>query len=202
MMWTFDEDEAIPFPSDIVSGGRTLLPSPAEPIAGVCQTTRISGLPHCYCNELDDTSKISVHVHAINKQKAPPSNDLDNCQHVTCKLKTDLVQDASADGTITEVATEPADDDYQSFKDMADADHQVHWLLPSFSNSAHNKSRQWSTDPGKSIQLMYVSFSVVTKDIYIQSREKSWMDIGAWSVGKYLNFLCLFYFTNSYCVKG
>jgi hypothetical protein len=163
----------------------------------VHRTTRISGLPRRYGNKLDDTSKIFVHVHTINKQKAPPSDDLDNCQCVACKPKTDLVQDASADGTITEVAMEPADDDYQSFKDMADADHQVCWPLPSFSNSAHNKSRQWSTDPRKSIQLMYVSFSVVTKDIYIQSWAKSWMDFGAWSVSKYLIFCVIFYFTNS-----
>jgi hypothetical protein len=202
MTWTFDEDEAIPFPSDAVSGGGTLLSSPAEPIAGVCRTTRISGLPRRYRNELDETSKVSVHVRAINKRKAPPDDDLDNCQRVACKLKTGLDQDASADGTITEVATEPADDDYRPFKEMADADHQVRWPLLSFSNSTHNKSRQQSTDPGKSVQLMYVSFSVATKDIYIQSWEKSWMDIGAWSVGKYLNFVCLFYFTNLYCVKG
>jgi hypothetical protein len=39
---------------------------------------------------------------------------------------------------------------------------------------------------------MYISFSIMTKDTYIQSREKSLMAIGAQSVGKYPHFLCLF----------
>jgi hypothetical protein len=69
-------------------------------------------------------------------------------------------------------------------------------------NCTNSLFRPWPTDHQKSIQPMYISFSVVTKDTYIQSWEKSWMVIGAQSVSKYPHFLCLIYFTNLDCIKG
>jgi hypothetical protein len=134
MTWTFDAGEDIPFPSGTASGDGALLHSPAEPVTGLCRTTRISGLPHRYRGGLDDAPGNTVHAHAVNKRKVPPSDDQDDCRRVACKIKATLDCDASADGTTTELATEPAEDDYESIKAMADADHLVRMPLPSFLN--------------------------------------------------------------------
>jgi hypothetical protein len=138
MTWTFDADEALPFPSDTMSGsGITLpcLPSPARGISGVRQTTRISRLPYRFRHGLDSPSD-PVQAHGVTKRKAPPSDDQDDGRRVARKTKTNEDGDTSADGTTTEVATEvatePAEDDYESIKAMADADHQVHFPSPSF----------------------------------------------------------------------
>jgi hypothetical protein len=138
MTWTFDANEALPFPSDTTSGGGIILPclpSPARGIAGVRQTTCISRLPCCFRNVLDSPTS-AVQAHGVTKRKAPPSDDQDDRRHVTRKVNEDgdanADGDASADGTTMEVATEPAEDDYESIQAMADADHQVRLTSPSF----------------------------------------------------------------------
>jgi hypothetical protein len=94
----FNADEALPFPSDTMSGGRIILPclpSPGRGIAGVRQMTCISRLPCCFRNELDSPTS-AVQAHGVTKHKAPPSNDQDDSQHVTHKVNED--GDANADG--------------------------------------------------------------------------------------------------------
>jgi hypothetical protein len=117
-------------PHHIVQVGQRL--AKRYTVAGLHQMTCISGLTHCYHGGLDDAPGNTVHTHAVNKCKAPPSNDQDNCQHVACKIKAALDCDASTDGTTTELAMEPAEDDYKSIKAMADTDHLVCMPLPSF----------------------------------------------------------------------
>jgi hypothetical protein len=71
MTWTFDADEALPFPSDTMSGsGITLpcLPSPARGISGVRQTTCISHLPYRFRHRLDSPSD-PVQAHGVTKRK-------------------------------------------------------------------------------------------------------------------------------------
>jgi hypothetical protein len=99
MTWTFDADEALPFPSDTMSGsGITLpcLPSPARGISGVRQTTCISRLPYHFRHRLDSPSD-PVQAHGVTKRKAPPSDDQDDGQRVVRARKC-VREDRVAEG--------------------------------------------------------------------------------------------------------
>lgn len=139
MTWTFDADEAIPFPSGTASGTGLVLPSltsPSVAIAGVRRTTRTI----CPCSRyLDGLDSPSIAIRA--KRKAPPSDDQEDDRRVERKIENSLDDDASAHGTTTEVATELAEDDYESIQAMADADNQVRLPLPSLSICAHCQFR-------------------------------------------------------------
>jgi hypothetical protein len=130
IVWTYDEDESIPFPSGSgvhppSSGGH----APAMMVAGTRRTTRIHRPSQRALEAVEASSSSSASIRPGVKCKA--QRDPAPEHRVTRKVvidsdADDVVADSSDDGATTEPATEPADDDdYESIKAMADADNQV-----------------------------------------------------------------------------
>lgn len=168
IVWTYDADESIPFPSvsGTVSAPSSGGPAPAAMVAGVRRTTHV----HRPSRRAREAAEAEVEVaastsaHSRIKRKAPGDDDGHPipARKVMRKVVVDLdddddndydnngdnaandaghTTDHSEDGATTELATELADEDYEILKAMADADHHVSpplWL----SNSNLTSSSQ------------------------------------------------------------
>ncbi|KAF8268318.1 hypothetical protein EI94DRAFT_1785914 [Lactarius quietus] len=78
----------------------------------------------------------------------------------------DVDGDAGGEDTISEPSTEPADDNYEAIKAMADANNEAATFKPQ-----------------ESVKLMYASSFVATRSTSIQTWERLLKAIGACSVG-------------------
>jgi hypothetical protein len=123
MIWSYDADESISFPSGVASPPVLSCHAPAAIVAGARRTAR-THRPSLRALEAAEASSSALDPRA--KRKAPSDPDQD--RRVTRKVIADVDDDDSDtgnDGATTEPATELADDEYESIKAMADADSQV-----------------------------------------------------------------------------
>jgi hypothetical protein len=171
MLWSYDADESIPFPSDNASGSHTTSRhAPATVVAAVRGTARVSRPSRRYLEEAgasESASSTPAHKSAGVKRKA--TSALVN-QRATRKI-VDVVSDDDIGGdgdggsrTPSPLPTELASDDYEALKAMADADNEVcapqprHSYLPS-----HLNPRLQSPHPVRSVLPTYASYSTARR---------------------------------------
>ncbi|KAH9023322.1 hypothetical protein EDB85DRAFT_2151211 [Lactarius pseudohatsudake] len=108
--WSFDADKSAPFPSDNVSGVRwtTRVPRPSQRTVEAAEAVA-SNSPVAPASARPDT-----------KRKVPTATV--PCCCVTCKVVINLDASDSDEGATTEPNTDPASDNYEAIKAMADAD--------------------------------------------------------------------------------
>ncbi|KAH9020894.1 hypothetical protein EDB85DRAFT_1895932 [Lactarius pseudohatsudake] len=111
--WSFDADELTPFPSDNVSGVRqtTCVPRPLQRAVEAAEAVA-SNSPAAPASTCPDAK------HKALTATVPR-------RHVTCKVVIDLDVSDSDKGATTEPNTDPASDDYEAIKAMADADNRA-----------------------------------------------------------------------------
>ena len=151
MEWTYDADESTPFPSSTVSGTSSGGPAPATMVAGIRRTMRVHRPSRRAREAAEAEAEVEASTSARSRVKRKVPSDADGHPIPVRRKVIDLddnddndyadnadnddndtshTTDHSEDGAVTELATEPADDDYEILKAMADADHQVcHTLL-------------------------------------------------------------------------
>jgi hypothetical protein len=180
IVWTYDADEDIPFPSGSTSG-QELHPSgrsaPAVVVAGTHQTMRV----HHPLKQALEATEASTSADPGAKRKA--STDPNPNQHVSCKIVIDMDDNdnndnndnVDGDNTATDFnvsnfdGTEPADD-YEIFEAMADADNQVS-IIFSLELCSHWLLRLSCSGPVSSILLTYASSSVMMRTMYTHIQE-------------------------------
>jgi hypothetical protein len=132
MLWSYDANESIPFPSDNASGSHTTSRhAPATVVAAVCRTTRVSRPSRQYLEEAgvsESASSTPAHKSAGIKRKAT-STLVNQC--ATHKI-VDVVSDNDIGGdsdsgsrTPSPLPTELMSDNYKALKAMVDADNEV-----------------------------------------------------------------------------
>ena len=129
MMWSYDANDTIPFPTDTAVGG--------DPAAGLRRTSRISCPSWCVLKEYESASGAAASTRPATKRKAPHNLNTITC-YVSKKVCIDVDDNDDKDGNpssddggaATEPATEPTSDDYEALKAMANADNTVHSLSP------------------------------------------------------------------------
>jgi hypothetical protein len=142
MAWTYDEDKSIPFPSE---------GAPATMVAATRRTARIPR-PSLRALKAVEASSASIRPGAKHKARSDPAPERRVARNIVIDVDSDVTANSSDDGATTEPATEPADDEYESIKAMADADNQVcipssllNCLLIPFSGfNLQNPSRSYS----------------------------------------------------------
>jgi hypothetical protein len=211
MVWTYDEDESIPFPSGDDSGTDPISSGGLAPATVVAATRRTARIHRPSLRALEaveaSLSSASIRPGAKRKARSDPAPE----RRVTRKIiidsdvdsGSDVAADCSNDGATTEPATEPAEDEYESIKAMADADNQVcipssrlNCLLTHFSGfNLQNSSRSYSRRPRhfQSQQGTYPSR---------YGKDSRWELVQSLSVCAFVFCLPLFYFTNWNCMKG
>ena len=186
IVWTYDNDESIPFPSKGSASdppsNSTTMHALATVVAAVRWTTCISWPSWWVLEELEAAELASsAPVSSGVKHKAASMlhcTMLPN-HRVTHKV-IDVVSDGdSNDGTLSHPPTELALDDYESLQAMADADHQVCVYSLSFPPHSHLNPRLQPPKPRRLVLLMYASFSTVRRNISIWSLGRLWMVTGA-----------------------
>jgi len=125
IIWSYDADDSIPFPLDSLFGTRPASscgPAPAMMVAGARWTTHTHRPSQRALEVAEAASSSSASAHPGSKRKAPSDPIPD--RRVTRKIIYDLDEEVAdpSDGGAT---TEPAEDDYESIKAMADADNLV-----------------------------------------------------------------------------
>src|SRR6266571_5705171 len=125
IIWSYDADDSIPFPLDSLFGTRPASscgPAPAMMVAGACRTTRTHHPSQRALKVAEAASSSSASAHPGSKCKAPSDPIPD--RRVMCKIVYNLDNEVAdpSDGGAT---TEPAEDDYESIKAMADANNLV-----------------------------------------------------------------------------
>ncbi|KAF8266192.1 hypothetical protein EI94DRAFT_1701916 [Lactarius quietus] len=120
IIWSYDQDESIPFPlsgASDSSHSNTFSHVPATIVAEAAEAADMEAAERA-SNTL---------FHRISGNKCKATNDLSN-SHTPSLIKTVIDVDSnhtsdghSNGGTMMPVLTEPADDDYESLKAMADA---------------------------------------------------------------------------------
>jgi hypothetical protein len=144
--WSFDADESIPFPSGDASGdasgGRVSSGNgePAVPTAALCQTTCVIRPAQRFCDGAESDSSAPTSTPLAIKRKVSGKNP---ARRVTQKVTIDVDDEDSEDsnansddcGATTEPVTEPASDDFEALRAMADADIRVRFPLPLTFNS-------------------------------------------------------------------
>ena len=132
IIWSYDADESLPFPpSDSVSGVQTAILAqcaPAMMVAGARRTTRLHRPSQRALEAAETTPSGSASTKPGAKRKAPSNSIPNHC--ITHKVVVDVNDDDGA-------TTEPAEDDYESIKAMADTDNQVCPLLSLFVQCSH-----------------------------------------------------------------
>ncbi|KAH9162941.1 hypothetical protein EDB89DRAFT_1912989 [Lactarius sanguifluus] len=151
IIWSYDADKSIPFPSDNVSGQVSGSRVPAMMVAGVRRTGHVPRPSQHAREAAEATSSSSTSTHPGTKRKVAidPKPDC----HVTCKVAIDVdddTADPNDDGATTEpddgattepddgaatepddgATTEPATDDYESIEAVANADDQAIPFIP------------------------------------------------------------------------
>ena len=131
IIWSYDADESIPFPSG--DNAHSSPPSsghaPATPVTAhaVCQTSHVSRPCQCYLEEDEVESASSTITLKTSSVKCKATSDPPSATH---KIVINMVSD---DGSSNSRApspslppTEPASDNYEVLQAMADTDNQVH----------------------------------------------------------------------------
>jgi hypothetical protein len=180
IVWMYDADEDIPFPSGSTSGqephpsGRS---APAVVVAGTRQTTRVHH-PSKWALEAAEAST-SADPGAKHKASTNPNPN----RHVSRKIIIDMDNNdndndndnidgdnAATDFNVSDFnGTEPADD-YEIFEAMADADNQVS-IIFSLELCSHWLLRLSRSGPVSSVLLTYASSSVMMRTMYTHIRE-------------------------------
>jgi hypothetical protein len=132
MLWSYNADKSIPFPSDNASGSHTTSRhAPATVVAAVCQTARVSRPSRQYLEEagaLESASSTPAHKSAGIKCKATSTlvNQCATHKIVNVVSDNDISGDSdSGSRTPLPLPTELVSDDYKALKAMADADNEV-----------------------------------------------------------------------------
>lgn len=139
IIWSYDADDSIPFPSDNASGprsGSSRGHSPATVVASVRRTTRVSRPSRRVLEELEAAEAASSaptqNVGANHKCKAISALPDHRARKAAINVVSDDDSDDDSDGgSPSPPPTEPVLDDYESLKAMADANNQVS-SLPDF----------------------------------------------------------------------
>ena len=199
IIWSYNADESIPFPS----GGN---PHGSPPSGRHAQATTVTThVVHqtfhiswsCWHIEEDkvESAPSAITPKTSGVKHEASSNAPGHC--ATCKIIIKMVSDNSSDDralSLSPPPTKPADNDYEALWAMRDADNRV--CSPQFLSSSHShfNFRLWLSEPGSSIQLTFKLFSTVIKGISIQIWRRLWMEsTGAWFVGKYLEVFCIYF---------
>ena len=190
IVWTYDDDESIPFPSEGSASdppsSSTTMHAPATVVAAVRRTTRISRPSRRVLEELE-AAELASSAPASSGVKRKAASTLHRTtlpNHRATHKVVDVVSDGdSDDGTPSHPPTELASDDYESLQAMADADHQVCVYSLSFPPRSHLNPRLQPPKPGRLVLLMYASFSTARRNISIRSLGRLWMVTGAKFVG-------------------
>jgi hypothetical protein len=127
MLWSYDADESIPFPSDNASGSHTTSRhAPATVVAAVCQTARISRPSWRYLEEAGASeSASSTPAHKSAGVKCKATSMLVN-QHATHKIVNVVGGDGDGGSRMpSPLPTELVSDNYEALKAMANADNEV-----------------------------------------------------------------------------
>jgi hypothetical protein len=151
IVWSYDADDSIPFPSSSASATHPISVgshTPATVVAAVCQTNRISRPSRRYLEEDKELHSAPASKSSGVKRKA--ASTLLN-RRATCKT-INVVSDDDCDGdsdggTPSPPPTELASDDYESLKAMADADNQVCTPQPPLSLTFSSKFQAAITKP-------------------------------------------------------
>jgi hypothetical protein len=153
MTWSFDADDSIPFPlgdaSGDASGGRVSSGEgePPGPTATLRRTTRVIRPAQRYLDGAESDSSAPASTPLAIKRKASCKSP---ARRVTQKVTIDVDDEDSEDsnansddrGATTEPVTEPASDDYEALRAMADADIRVCFPSPlTFDSHTHLLSR-------------------------------------------------------------
>ena len=172
IVWNYDADDSIPFPSEVgstshLSSSSTSEHGPATVVAAVHRTTCKSRPSWRVLEELE-AAEVASSAPASKSSgiKRKAASTLSNCR--VMRKVIDISDGDSDDGSPTLPPTEPASDDYESLKAMADADnrvcaHQLLFLLPS-----HLYPRLRPPNPGRRVLLMSASSSCMRRDTFIQ----------------------------------
>lgn len=133
ILWHYDEDESIAFPSGSVHPPPpSVSHSPDTIVADVRRSSRVfrPSQRALAAAEVTSSAPTSIGTHLGVKRKAR-CDDSELNPRITRKVVIDLDDDDSSEGA---PPTEP-DDDYESIKAMADADNEVCSLRASSSHS-------------------------------------------------------------------
>jgi hypothetical protein len=131
ILWSYDADETIPFPSDGNSGhcsssGRHA-PATADTAQAVRRTSRVIRPCRRFCEEDKAESASSAIAQKSSGVKRKATSDPPgHC--ATRKNIVNIVSDNSSDDRArspSPLPTEPASDDYDTLQGMADTDNQV-----------------------------------------------------------------------------
>ncbi|KAN0128730.1 hypothetical protein V8E53_013451, partial [Lactarius tabidus] len=132
MLWSYDTDKSIPFPSDNASGSHTTSRhAPATVVAAVCWTTRISHPSRWYLEEAgasESASSTPAHKSAGIKHKATSTLVNQCATHKIVNVVSDNGIGGDSDSgsrTPSPLPTELASDNYKALKAMADADNEA-----------------------------------------------------------------------------
>lgn len=138
IVWNFDADDSIPFPSDDASGARIFsdgVQPAAVPSVSLRRTTRTIRPSRRYLEGAESDSSAPATTPIATKCKASCKSP---ARHVAKKVvinvddENDEDSDASSDDrgntteAITEPASEPASEDYEALKAIADSNVKVH----------------------------------------------------------------------------
>jgi hypothetical protein len=169
MVWSYDADNSIPFPSEVGSTSGPPSHAPATLVAAVRRTTCISQPSWRVLEELEAAELASsAPACKLSGIKCKAASTLPN--HRATRKVIDVVSDGeSDDGTLSRPPTELALDDYKSLKAMADADHQVCAHSLPFPQLSHLIPRLQSPNLGRLVPLMYASCSTTRRNTSIQS---------------------------------
>lgn len=189
IVWSYDADDSIPFPSGSASVSHNSHPTSASRrasatvVAAVRRTTRVSRLSRRFLEEDLEAELPKAPTCKSSGGKRKAASALPN-RRAKCKT-IDVVSDGDCDGesdggTSLPPPTELASDDYESLKAMADADNQVcasHFPLIFIIFSSQLRLR--SPNPGRSVLPTYASCSTMRRTTSIQSPGSVWMVTGA-----------------------
>ena len=179
MMWSYDADDSIPFPTDTAVG--------SDPATGLRQTSHISHPSQYVLKEYELASGAAASTHPATKCKASHNLNTITC-YVLKKVCIDVDNNDDKDGNpssnngsaATEPVTEPMSDDYKALKAMANADNMVHSLSPlSFVLYPHLCLRLRPSKLGRSVVQISLLYFSMRKDTFIPLQERSWMGTGA-----------------------
>jgi hypothetical protein len=139
IVWSYDADDTIPFPSDNASGshsGSSGGHAPAIVVGSVRRTTCVSRPSQRVLEalEADEAAESARNASVNRKRKAISALPDHRARKTVINVISDGDSDSdSSDGGSPSPPTEPVSDDYESLKAMADADNQVHpHSLPHF----------------------------------------------------------------------
>ena len=136
IVWSYDADDSIPFPSGSTAASLPISTSqraPATVVASVRRTTHVIQPCRRYLEEDDNVGSHSAPTCKTSGVKRKAASTLINPRATrrTINVVSDDDSDSDGDGgTPSPPPTELASDDYESLKAMADADNQVRAVMP------------------------------------------------------------------------